>query len=146
MVMKLTHRICVRTLSAILIAVYMIVSLAGCSNPVLNSTLTSPKLEENSPTISQLKAGEIRVSDLPPEARTTLHLVKSGGPFPYSKDGAIFNNFEGLLPKQPAGYYHEYTVITPGSADRGARRIIAGATNKYYYTDDHYISFKLIEE
>jgi ribonuclease T1 len=144
--MKPIYRICVRTISAILIAVYLIVSLAGCGNPISNSTPTSPKLEENSPIISQFKAGEVGLSDLPPEARTTLQLIKSGGPFPYSKDGAIFNNFEGLLPKQPAGYYHEYTVITPGSADRGARRIIAGANNRYYYTDDHYVSFKLIVE
>lgn len=144
--MKPMCRICSRTISAFLIAVYFIVGLAGCGNPILTDTLVSPKLEENTPSVSQQKAGEVRISDLPPEARTTLQLMKSGGPFPYSKDGAVFNNFEGLLPRQPAGYYHEYTVITPGSADRGARRIVAAANNKYYYTDDHYVSFKLILE
>jgi ribonuclease T1 len=145
--MVMNHNwICFRAISAIFIAVFLIVGLAACGAPTLNNTLTSPKLEEITPAASQLKAGEVRLNDLPPEAGTTLQLIKSGGPFPYLKDGAIFNNYEGLLPRQSAGYYHEYTVITPGSPDRGARRIIAGANNKYYYTDDHYVSFKLIVE
>lgn len=88
----------------------------------------------------------INVADLPPEGRTTLQIIKRGGPFPYSKDGAVFNNYEGLLPKQSSGYYHEYTVVAPGSSDRGARRIIAGVKGEYYYTNDHYASFKLIKE
>ena len=81
---------------------------------------------------------------LPPEARRTLALIARGGPFPYHQDGGTFGNYEHLLPEQPRGYYHEYTVDTPGSRDRGARRIITGGTppEVYYYTDDHYRSFR----
>ena len=88
----------------------------------------------------------VRIADLPVEARNTLELIKRGGPFPYDQDGSVFHNYEKLLPAQPDGYYHEYTVVTPGSSDRGARRIIAGKPGEYYYTGDHYSSFKLILE
>jgi len=71
-----------------------------------------------------------------------LRLVAAGGPFPYSKDGVTFSNREGLLPKHPSGWYQEYTVITPGSSDRGARRIIAGKDGGRFYTSDHYASFR----
>jgi len=84
--------------------------------------------------------------ELPPEARETLELVEGGGPFPYAKDGTVFHNYEGLLPQKSDGYYREYTVVTPGSSDRGARRIVAGADGEYYYTDDHYASFRLVVE
>lgn len=90
--------------------------------------------------------GEIRVTDLPPEARQTLALIAKGGPFPYRKDGAIFNNRERLLPLRERGYYREYTVRTPGARDRGARRIVAGQGGERYYTHDHYRSFKRILE
>ncbi len=93
--------------------------------------------------------GEIRVSQLPPEARHTLVLIKQGGPFPYAKDGATFGNYEGSLPKRQRGYYREYTVRTPGARNRGARRIIAGGrypVAEYYYTADHYASFRRIRE
>ncbi len=86
----------------------------------------------------------IRVDQLPPEARDTLALIDQGGPFPYRQDGVVFQNREGLLPAKPNGYYHEYTVKTPGSPDRGARRIITGEGGEMYYTDDHYASFKRI--
>jgi guanyl-specific ribonuclease Sa len=81
---------------------------------------------------------------LPPEARDTLALIARGGPFPHRQDGVVFGNYEGLLPKEPRGYYHEYTVDTPGARDRGARRIITGGDPPvvYYYTDDHYRSFR----
>ncbi len=85
-------------------------------------------------------------SDLPPEARETLARIEAGGPFPYKQDGRVFHNREGLLPKRPRGYYREYTVKTPGARDRGARRIVAGRNGEYYYTDDHYRSFKRIIE
>jgi len=71
----------------------------------------------------------------------TLGLIDSGGPFPYAKDGSVFHNREGRLPPGAAGYYHEYTVETPNSPDRGARRIVAGAGGEIYYTRDHYDSF-----
>ena len=92
------------------------------------------------------QAGEIRAGDLPAEARATLVLIRAGGPFRYDKDGAAFGNREGRLPRQGRGYYREYTVKTPGIRDRGARRIIAGRSGEYYYTDDHYRTFKRILE
>ena len=89
---------------------------------------------------------EISFQQLPPEARQALALIKDGGPFPYSRDGSLFGNREGLLPKRERGYYREYTVKTPGAKERGARRIVAGVPGEYYYTDDHYRSFKRIIE
>jgi ribonuclease T1 len=74
-----------------------------------------------------------------------LRLIDAGGPFPYDEDGAVFSNREGLLPDQPSGYYHEYTVETPGSPDRGARRLVTGENDEVYYTSDHYGSFVKID-
>ena len=91
-------------------------------------------------------AGEVGLVELPPEARETLALIKAGGPFPYARDGTVFRNREGLLPARPRGYYREYTVRTPGARDRGARRIVAGRDGEYYYTHDHYRSFRRIRE
>nr|WP_242463367.1 ribonuclease domain-containing protein [Rhodocyclus tenuis] len=97
----------------------------------------------------------VALADLPRQASETLALIKHGGPFPYPrKDGSVFGNFERVLPQQPRGYYREYTVPTPGARDRGARRIIAGSgrgndvarSGEYYYTDDHYRSFRRIRE
>lgn len=88
----------------------------------------------------------VSVADLPSEARETLALIKEGGPFPYPRDGITFRNREGRLPPRPRRYYSEYTVKTPGSRDRGARRIVAGSRGEFYYTDDHYITFRLIKE
>jgi ribonuclease T1 len=78
--------------------------------------------------------------------KKTLDLIKRGGPFPYRRDGTVFQNREGLLPAKQRGYYREYTVPTPGSKDRGARRIVAGAQAEYYYTFDHYRTFRRIRE
>lgn len=97
----------------------------------------------------------IALAELPPEAMQTLRLIRHGGPFPYPRnDGVVFGNFERRLPAQRRGYYREYTVPTPGSRDRGARRIIAGegdernvaTSGEYYYTGDHYRSFRRIRE
>ena len=89
---------------------------------------------------------EVGVRELPSEARATLALIKAGGPFPYAQDGRVFSNRENLLPPQKRGYYREYTDGTPGARDRGARRIVAGSGGDYYYSDDHYRSFKRILE
>jgi ribonuclease T1 len=87
----------------------------------------------------------VRVSDLPPEAAETLELIDAGGPFPEpDHDGGTFQNREELLPDRPMGYYAEYTVPTPGSDDRGARRIVAGDDGELYWTGDHYSSFSRI--
>ncbi|MGW3107193.1 ribonuclease domain-containing protein [Streptomyces sp. NPDC001100] len=88
--------------------------------------------------------GTVKVSQLPAEARETITLIDRGGPFPYAKDGVVFGNYEKLLPEQKRGYYHEYTVRTPGSRDRGARRIVTGQGGEIYYTDDHYKSFRTV--
>jgi ribonuclease T1 len=89
---------------------------------------------------------DVSVSDLPPEARSTVALIRKGGPFPYLRDGVTFGNREKLLPQRERGWYREYTVKTPGARDRGARRIIAGRDGTLYYSDDHYRSFKRILE
>lgn len=83
--------------------------------------------------------------ELPAEGQATLVLIDRGGPFPFpGKDGSVFRNLEGLLPDHERGYYHEYTVATPGSKDRGARRIITGDADEFYWTEDHYNSFERI--
>ncbi|MDD2544871.1 MAG: ribonuclease [Burkholderiaceae bacterium] len=90
----------------------------------------------------------IPLAELPPQGRTTYALIREGGPFPYDKDGSVFGNRERLLPAQKRGYYLEYTVRTPGSRDRGARRIVCGGKPRTpdacYYTGDHYASFREI--
>jgi ribonuclease T1 len=99
-------------------------------------------------------AGEIAFADLPPQARETLALIQRGGPFPFRKDGAVFHNREQRLPIRPRGYYRSFTVPTPGSRDRGARRIVAGVgagndvatSGEYYYTADHYRTFRRIRQ
>ena len=88
----------------------------------------------------------IAVVELPAEARVTLRAIKQGGPFAYRHDGSVFKNYERILPRQPRGYYHEYTVKTPGAKNRGARRIVCGPPAECYYSSDHYKTFKRIAE
>lgn len=92
----------------------------------------------------------VRLAELPHQGRETYELIRTGGPFPYDKDGTVFGNRERLLPIEKRGYYREYTVKTPGSRDRGARRIVCGGPvrtpNACYYTADHYASFRKIVE
>ena len=92
-------------------------------------------------------ASQVSLAQLPVQARTTYERIHNGGPFPYDKDGSIFGNRERLLPAEKRGYYREYTVDTPGLAHRGARRIVTGGRppEVWYYTDDHYDSFRRIE-
>ncbi|MBW5486249.1 ribonuclease domain-containing protein [Streptomyces bambusae] len=134
-----------RTLLRVLGAVFLCVALvgaAGCgggqgaaSAPGVSAVRT-PDWAEGMATV--------RASDLPRQARDTLALIDKGGPYPYRQDGAVFGNFEKLLPRQKRGYYHEFTVPTPGERDRGARRIVTGGGGEFYYTDDHYDSFKAV--
>ncbi len=91
----------------------------------------------------------VALADLPVNGRKTYALILEGGPFPHDKDGVVFGNRERILPKQKRGFYREYTVKTPGSRDRGARRIVCGGKqptqpDACYYTSDHYSSFRLI--
>ncbi len=99
---------------------------------------TDGQLAPASPTTN---LSTITVGELPSQAQQTLSLIASGGPFPYRKDGTVFSNRERVLPQQRSGFYTEYTVETPGSSDRGARRIVAGQNGSRFYTDDHYQSF-----
>jgi ribonuclease T1 len=90
----------------------------------------------------------VAAATLPPEAREALALIRQGGPFPYRRDGITFQNRERRLPEAASGYYREYTVTTPGSRDRGARRIISGGRppTVFYYSDDHYRTFRRIQD
>jgi guanyl-specific ribonuclease Sa len=110
------------------------------------TTIATPA---NTPPVRDVpaKSDDALPAFLPPEAREILQLIARGGPFPNRQDGVIFSNREGHLPKQPRGWYHEYTVETPGLNYRGARRIITGGTppQEYWYTDDHYESFHHFE-
>jgi ribonuclease T1 len=95
--------------------------------------------------------GVVALAELPAEARQTESLIRAGGPFPHAKDGMLFGNRERLLPRQPRGYYREYTVKTPGARDRGARRIVCGGRaatmpDACYYSADHYASFRRIAQ
>jgi ribonuclease T1 len=127
-----------RIVAVVVIAMLVITlaaSLFGCA-------AAKPEAAGSTDPVSGLTV--VAVADLPAEARDTLKLIDKGGPFPYNRDGAVFGNFEKILPKQDRGYYHEYTVKTPGESDRGARRIVTGTGGERYYTDDHYKSFRRI--
>lgn len=100
----------------------------------------------SAPSLAPQAVPAVALERLPPEARATLALIRAGGPYPYSQDGRTFQNRENHLPKRERGYYREFTVKTPGAKDRGARRIVAGRGGEYYYTDDHYRSFRRIIE
>ncbi|MFI2608694.1 ribonuclease [Kitasatospora sp. NPDC018619] len=82
---------------------------------------------------------------LPAQAQDTLGLIAKGGPYPYSRDGIVFENRESRLPKKAGGYYHEFTVVTPGSDDRGARRVVTGNAGEQYWSADHYATFQEID-
>ena len=111
---------------------------------VLAAMLWLPQAQAGQPVPDGLPV--IAAADLPAEARDTLRAIKQGGPFAYERDGAVFSNFERILPKHPRGYYHEYTVKTPGARNRGARHIVSGPLPECYYSADHYQTFKRIRE
>jgi len=119
----------------------------GLAFLVLATTLGSPSLVHARSGGSENRVA-ISVSELPPQGRDTYQLILRGGPFPFDKDGTVFGNRERLLPANRRGYYREYTVRTPGSRDRGARRIVCGGQPRTpeacYYTADHYASFRKI--
>lgn len=126
-----------RALAGLLVCLSVL--LTGCSpGPV---TTTAPAA--STPAWAR-GTGTVAASRLPAEARRTLALIDQGGPYPYVRDGVVFGNFEGRLPAHRRGYYHEYTVPTPGSRDRGARRLVTGQGGEIYYTDDHYDTFRAV--
>ncbi|QIL82381.1 ribonuclease N [Diaphorobacter sp. HDW4A] len=125
--------------------------LAGLAYALLTVSLGTPVVAfaRQNVVIDPVSA-TIAVAELPPQARTTYALIKEGGPFASEKDGSVFGNYERQLPKARRGYYHEYTVKTPGARNRGARRIVCGGPVRVpdacYYTNDHYASFREIKE
>lgn len=120
----------------------------GFTLAVVSGLAAGAAVHARSPHPSE-SAALVALGSLPDQARSTHRLILAGGPFPYSKDGTVFGNRERQLPAKTRGYYREYTVKTPGSRDRGARRIVCGGTpptqpEACFYTDDHYASFKRI--
>jgi ribonuclease T1 len=113
-------------------AALMAVSLLACNGSVADSVSGA--------------IPEITADELPEQARQTIALIRKGGPFPYERDGIAFGNFEKRLPAKERSYYREYTVRTPGTKGRGARRIVSGKGGELYYTEDHYNSFRRIKE
>jgi guanyl-specific ribonuclease Sa len=99
------------------------------------------------PALTEPRSATADAAFLPPEALATLRRIRAGGPHPYTQDSSVFFNREGRLPSKPRGYYREYTVDTPGLGHRGARRIVTGGEppEVWYYTDDHYGSFRPFE-
>ncbi len=96
-------------------------------------------------TDSQTGLRWVELTALPSQAKDTVALIRKGGPFPFRQDGVVFSNREGVLPDHGRGYYHEYTVVTPGSSTRGARRIVTGDNDSvFFYTDDHYRTFRRV--
>jgi len=129
-------------------------SLSRCALSLILSLVMALAAGSVPASESAKNAGQIAIADLPQEGRDTLALVKRGGPFRHRQDGSVFGNREQRLPPKERGYYREYTVPTPGAKDRGARRIVAGSgrageertSGEYYYSNDHYNSFRRIKE
>lgn len=121
-------------------------SRVGVAAALLSALLVGGTVSVTTADAAVASVGSICHSDLPAQAYDTLDLIDQGGPYPYSQDGSVFQNREGVLPSQSTGYYHEYTVKTPGSSTRGARRIVTGEEyQEDYYTGDHYVTFDLID-
>ena len=117
----------------------------GAAAALLSALLVGGTVSATTADAAAASVGSICYGDLPSQAYDTLDLIAQGGPYPYEQDGTVFSNREGVLPSQSSGYYHEYTVKTPGSSTRGARRIVTGEeTQEDYYTSDHYVTFNLI--
>ncbi|MEY4734165.1 MAG: hypothetical protein RLZZ464_2231 [Pseudomonadota bacterium] len=124
--------------------------VSGCMAAIVGVIwMTCTFLVQAKTTAEVATSPTVLVAELPREGQATYQLIRQGGPFPYEKDGVVFGNRERQLPRQDRGYYREYTVKTPGSRDRGARRIVCGGQEPRnpracYYTQDHYASFREI--
>ena len=132
-----------RRLAVALLALAIGILTSACGTPAVPAASTAA----GNATAASLGADPdsglplVDLVALPPQAAETMALIGTNGPFAYRQDGAVFENRERILPGADRGYYHEYTVETPGSADRGARRIVVGNQGEAYWTDDHYASF-----
>lgn len=147
---RLTKRIGGVVTAVAVIVVLAFALLQPGSTPTSTSASPAPASSASGCTVLARSGTDglasVCLADLPMQAQQTVALIDAGGPFPYEKDGSTFNNFEGLLPKKPKGYYREYTVKTPGQRDRGPRRIISGDHDReLFYTDDHYASFVRVQ-
>lgn len=123
--------------------VLLTAALGGCA---ADTAVVSPTADVQSVQEGVSGLPTIDVDRLPREAQETYILILDGGPYPYRQDDQVFGNREGLLPQQDYGWYREYTVPTPGSSDRGARRFVVGEDDVFFYTDDHYDSFREVLE
>ncbi|MFH7594637.1 ribonuclease domain-containing protein [Streptomyces racemochromogenes] len=134
------------SLSRVLGALFLCAALVGAAGCGGGSAPAAPAPARSGATAPAWAKGmaTVRADALPQQAREVLALIDKGGPYAYRQDGTVFGNFEKVLPKQKRGYYHEYTVRTPGERDRGARRIVTGEGGEFYYTDDHYETFKAV--
>ncbi|MFC8867270.1 ribonuclease domain-containing protein [Streptomyces sp. NPDC057148] len=122
------------------------IARSGAAAAVLSALLVGGTVSATTAGAAPAAVGDVCYSDLPSQAHDTLDLIEQGGPYPFEQDGTVFQNREGILPSQSTGYYREYTVITPGSDTRGARRIVTGEEyQEDYYTADHYASFDLVD-
>ena len=142
----------------LLVLVGLLLVLAGCASSGNSGSTSKPNATKRpaataghavgarfstSPP-SDWRGDTIAMGDLPTQAIVTLELVESGGPYPYSQDDGVFGNRARVLPARPSGTYREYTVVTPGSPDRGARRLVIADGRDVYYTDDHYDTFRFV--
>lgn len=88
--------------------------------------------------------------ELPPNYITkdeARELGWSGGSVEDYRDGAAiggdrFGNYEGLLPEAEGRIYTECDIDTDGYGSRGSRRLVFSNDGLYFYTSDHYESFR----
>jgi ribonuclease T1 len=134
---------------ALLTATFAVLAIVGLTSTAAATPAPAPTAITS--VAAQPACGDVssyqkdKLSALPPEATDTVNLIKKGGPYPYPQDDGIFSNREGVLPSCASDYYREYTVETPGSPDRGARRFVKGDGGEYFYTDDHYSTFSIVD-
>ncbi|MBS2536841.1 ribonuclease N [Catenulispora sp. NF23] len=128
-------------LMLLLAALVALVALAGCGSGGDSGSGSGSSGKSTTSVAKPAGMASIAESALPAEARDVIKRIDDGGTFQYRQDGVTFQNRERRLPSEPSGYYREYTVATPGAADRGARRLILGRKSELYYTPDHYRSF-----
>ncbi|MCA0177730.1 MAG: ribonuclease N1 [Proteobacteria bacterium] len=138
-----------RGLAAVVVAATMAIVAYGPRHQSQLAPFAQGTPARPTPQASDAPHEAVALAQLPPEAQRTARLIRAGGPFPYEKDATVFGNRERLLPVMPRGFYREYTVPTPGSRDRGARRIVCGGwqarePDHCFYTDDHYVSYSRI--
>ncbi len=138
---SITHRALIIAASIVIVLVLAVYGLVRCGSGASSPVGAAPGVAAATPS-SGLPT--VAVAALPAQARSVLALIDKGGPYRYAQDNTVFGNNEGLLPKRARGYYHEYTVATPGSSDRGERRLIVGRDGDVYYTSDHYNSFRQV--